>query len=109
MPITGDSLPDAPTNAENPYHVDSIEQCSCIRQNGCDREAKATPNRAPHPTLLVRFSGNALRSRAGLDPHFAHAPQHVADTPHMDSDSCAGALSGRHKTPPDHDGAVTRR
>jgi len=26
-------------------------------------------------------------------------------TPHIDSDSCAGALSGRHKTPPDTDDA----
>jgi hypothetical protein len=41
------------------------------------------------------LSGNALGSRAGLDPHFAHAPQHVADTHIWGVSDPAWRLRGR--------------
>jgi hypothetical protein len=92
---------------------------------GATGEAKATPNRVWNTRLfLVRFSGNAQRSLR-TDRHFAYAPQQVVDTdnwgvsdparrgwgdvgdPRAGSltplpccDTCAGALTGRHKPPP---------
>ena len=73
-----------------------------------------------------RFSGKLRRPPCAVPPSFRRAPQHIIDTdmwgvsdpaerprgrgcearagsltPHFCSDSCAGALSGRHKTPPD--------
>jgi hypothetical protein len=72
------------------------------------------------------FSGNGRVFHGSISPTTGHAPQHIIDTnmwgvsdpaerprgrgcearaasltPHLCSHSCAGALSGRHETPPD--------
>ncbi len=86
----------------------------------------STRLRSNNPLAFERcFPGNGGAIRAQISAAIRHAPQHITDTdmwgvsdpaerprgrgcearagsltPHLYSDSCAGALSGRHKTPP---------
>ena len=70
------------------------------REKRSDREAKGTPNRAPNPSLfLMRIVRKCCAFAIGLDPHFAHAPQHIIDTAHMGRERPRLATSGPRLRP----------